>query len=128
MNARALIDPSDRPGLALFCFAMGFDYNSPRWLRLRASVLRDVIRRDGAPLCQYSKRFGRRVEATHVHHIWPAEDYPQYAWQKWNLIALSQEAHNAMHDRRTGKLSAIGEQLRRRTIPPPSSRGASPPS
>ena len=107
---------------------MAFDYNSPRWLRLRASVLRDVIRRDGAPLCQYSKRFGRRVEATHVHHIWPAEDYPQYAWQKWNLIALSQEAHNAMHDRRTGKLSAIGEQLRRRTIPPPSSRGASPPS
>lgn len=107
---------------------MGFDYNSPRWLRLRASVLRDVIRRDGAPLCQYSKRFGRRVEATHVHHIWPAEDYPQYAWQKWNLIALSQEAHNAMHDRRTGKLSAIGEQLRRRTIPRQSSRGASPPS
>ena len=99
---------------------MGFDYNSPRWLRLRASVLRDVIRRDGAPLCQYSKRFGRRVEATHVHHIWPAEDYPQYAFERWNLIALSQEAHNMMHDRRTGKLSAIGEQLRRRTIPPPS--------
>lgn len=94
---------------------------SRRWLRLRAAVLRDVIRRDGAAICQWSKRYGKRVEATHVHHIWPAEDYPQYAWEKWNLIALSQEAHNAMHDRRTGKLSAIGEQLRRRTIPPSSS-------
>ena len=97
-----------------------FDYMSRRWLRLRAAVMRDVIRRDGAPICQWSKRFGRRVEATQVHHIWPAEDFPQYAWERWNLIALSPEAHNAMHDRRTGKLSAVGEQLRRRTIPPSS--------
>lgn len=97
-----------------------FDYNSPRWRRLRASVLRDVIRRDGAPICQYLKRYGRRVEATHVHHIWPAEDFPEYAWESWNLIALSTEAHNMMHDRSTGKLTAVGERLRRRTIPPSS--------
>lgn len=97
-----------------------FDYNSPRWRRLRASVLRDVIQRDGAPICQYLKRYGRRVEATHVHHIWPAEDYPEYAWERWNLIALSTEAHNMMHDRSTGKLTAVGERLRRRTIPPSS--------
>ena len=98
----------------------GFDYNSPRWRRLRASVLRDVIRRDGAPICQYLKRYGRRVEATHVHHIWPAEDFPEFAWERWNLIALSTEAHNMMHDRSTGKLTAVGERLRRRTIPPSS--------
>ena len=97
-----------------------FDYNSPRWRRLRASVLRDVIRRDGAPICQYLKRYGRRVEATHVHHIWPSEDFPQYAFERWNLIALSTEAHNMMHDRSTGKLTAVGERLRRRTIPPSS--------
>ena len=97
---------------------MGFDYKSPRWQRLRARVLRDAGYR-----CQYAKRFGRREEATHVHHIWPAEDFPQFAWARWNLIALSQASHNAMHDRATGKLSAAGEQLRRRTEPPPGHPG-----
>ena len=102
-----------------FCFlllvlglTMGFDYQSLKWQRLRASVLREAGYR-----CQYFKRFGRRVEATHVHHAWPAEDYPEYAWERWNLVALSQEAHNMMHDRVTGKLTAAGEALRRRTRP-----------
>lgn len=95
-----------------------FDYKSGRWLRLRERVLRETVQRDGVPICQYAKRFGRRELATHVHHIWPAEDYPEFAWCRWNLIALSQASHNAMHDRATGKLTAIGEQLRRRTIPP----------
>ena len=90
-----------------------FDYNSPRWRRLRARVLREAGHR-----CQYMKRFGKRVEATHVHHIWPAEDYPEFAWERWNLIALSQEAHNMMHDRVTGRLTRVGESLRRRTVPP----------
>ena len=93
-------------------FAM-FDYKSPRWTRLRASVLREA-----GYQCQWSRRYGRRVQASHVHHIWPAEDFPQYAFCRWNLIALSQEAHNAMHDRTTGKLTAAGEALRRKTIPP----------
>ena len=90
-----------------------FDYNSPRWVRLRASVLRAAGYR-----CQYARRFGRREEASHVHHIWPAEDYPEFAWCRWNLIALSQASHNAMHDRTTGRLTAAGEALRRRTKPP----------
>ena len=93
---------------------MGFDYTSKRWLRLRASVLRDVIRRDGAPVCQYLKRYGRRAEATHVHHIWPAEDYPEYAWERWNLIALSQEAHNMMHTRDGDELTTEGKRLQDR--------------
>ena len=108
-------------GRGLFVLPM-FDYQSPRWLRLRASVLRGAGYR-----CQYAKRFGRREEATHVHHIWPAEDYPQYAWCRWNLIALSQASHNAMHDRVTGRLTAAGESLRRRTIPPGSSSSRSSP-
>ena len=90
-----------------------FDYASPRWRRLRARVLREAGHR-----CQWARRYGRREQATHVHHIWPAEDFPEYAWCSWNLIALSQASHNAMHDRATGKLSDAGEQLRRRTIPP----------
>lgn len=97
-----------------FCF----DYNSPRWRRLRERVLRKAGYR-----CQWAKRFGRREEATRVHHIWPAENYPEYAWSEWNLIALSLASHNAMHDRTTGRLTEAGEALRRRTPPPPC-RGA----
>lgn len=92
---------------------MSFDYTNRRWLRLRERVLREAGYR-----CQYARRFGRREQATHVHHIWPAEDWPEYAWERWNLIALSQASHNAMHDRGSGKLTAAGEALRRRTIPP----------
>ena len=97
---------------------MSFDYRNKRWTRIRERVLRE----DGYR-CQYAKRFGKRVQANTVHHIWPAEDFPEYAWARWNLIALSQASHNAMHDRATGKLSEAGENLRRRTIPP-SSRGS----
>ena len=92
-----------------FCF----DYTSPRWRRLRERVLRKAGYR-----CQWAKRYGRREQATTAHHIWPAEDFPEFAWCEWNLIALSQASHNAMHDRSTGKLTEFGEQLRRRTIPP----------
>lgn len=92
---------------------MSFDYTCSRWRALRASVLRAAGYR-----CQYFARYGRNVEATRVHHIWPADEFPQYAWCRWNLIALSLEGHNAMHDRISGKLSPTGEALRRRTIPP----------
>ena len=92
---------------------MSFDYKSNRWHRLRERVLREAGYR-----CQYARRYGKRVQANTVHHIWPAEDYPEYALERSNLIALSNEAHNRMHDRATGRLTETGEQLRRRTIPP----------
>ena len=91
-----------------------FDYSSSnrRWQAVRMLALRrDKFR------CRDSARYGKVVDATTVHHIWPAEDYPEYAWERWNLIALSHEAHNAMHDRTSGKLTAAGEALRRRTVP-----------
>lgn len=92
-----------------------FDYESKRWLKLRARVLRKAGYR-----CQWARRFGRSEEANHAHHIWPVEKYPEYAFCEWNLIALSQASHNMMHDRNTGRLSKTGEELRRRTIPPSS--------
>lgn len=94
-----------------------FDYsrNNKRWRHLRAQALR----RDGYR-CQEAKRFGKRVDAQVVHHIWPAEDFPEYAYCLWNLVSLSQAAHDAMHDRITGRLTPLGERWRRKTIPPPS--------
>lgn len=85
-------------------------YNSTRWLRLRERVLK----RDGY-LCQISKRYGKRVQATVVHHIFPRENYPEYQWEPWNLISVSMAAHNALHDRETDALTDEGRRLLERT-------------
>lgn len=89
-------------------------YHSRRWRKLRASVLR----RDGYK-CRESMRYGKQVEAVTVHHVWPAEDYPEYAWAPWNLISLSSSAHRAMHNA-DGSLTPQGDAWRRRVSPPPS--------
>lgn len=85
------------------------DYTSRRWLKLREKALR----RDGY-MCQYSKRFGKCVQANTVHHIYPADKYPQYQWCLWNLISLSAEAHNKMHDRNSQELTDEGKRLQKR--------------
>ena len=92
-----------------------FDYSSSngKWQSLRQQALRRDRHR-----CQESKRYGLPVEATTVHHIWPAEDYPEYAYCLWNLVSLSGAAHDAMHDRRTRKLTALGQRWKNRTPPP----------
>lgn len=85
-------------------------YHTTRWEKKREKILR----RDGY-MCQESKRYGKRVQATTVHHIFPREEYPQYAWADWNLISLSAEMHNKMHDRLTGALTERGRELLDRT-------------
>ena len=90
-----------------------FDYKARRWERLRAQVMR----RDGYR-CQLSKRFGKAVPADLVHHIYPVDEFPEYAFAPWNLISVSRAAHNKLHDRDSDKLTAEGVALMRRTIPP----------
>lgn len=85
-------------------------YKSARWNRLRAAALR----RDGY-MCQDARRFGRRVEATTVHHIFPRDEFPEYQWEMWNLISLSAQAHDSLHDRATGALTEKGAEWLRRT-------------
>lgn len=89
------------------------DYKSKRWQQKREAILR----RDKYE-CQYFKRFGKHREAEHVHHIFPAEDYPEYAFENWNLISLSKEAHNMMHERTTGALTVEGKKLQERAKRP----------
>lgn len=84
-------------------------YKSRRWERLRAGVLR----RDGY-MCQWSKRFGKRTEATTVHHVFPRDAYPEYQWEPWNLVSLAGDVHDQMHDRQTGELTEKGAELLRR--------------
>ena len=85
-------------------------YKTKRWERKRAAILR----RDGY-MCQVSKRYGKRVEANTVHHIFPRDRFPEYSWADWNLISVSHEAHNELHDRGTGQLTDKGVELMKRT-------------
>jgi 5-methylcytosine-specific restriction endonuclease McrA len=90
-------------------------YETTRWRKKREHILkRDKYQ------CQHYKRYGKNIDANTVHHIYPVSEYPEYTWCDWNLISLSQQAHDMMHDRVTGKLTALGEELKRKTIPPPS--------
>lgn len=85
-------------------------YESPRWLRLRKSVLRRDKYQD-----QEAKRYGKIKAAEIVHHIFPKNDYPEYAYEPWNLISLSRATHNTLHDRETDELTEKGMDLLRRT-------------
>lgn len=80
-------------------------YKSKRWKRKRAVILR----RDEY-LCQESKRYGRSEPATTVHHVFPLQQYPELALVEWNLVSLSDKQHNAMHDRITNEVTALGRQ------------------
>jgi len=86
------------------------NYQLAKWDRLRSSILR----RDGYQ-CQLCKRYGKQTAGSHVHHIFPAENYEQYQFTAWNLITLCQACHNRMHDRDTHELSSEGRNLMRRT-------------
>lgn len=86
-------------------------YDTARWKHLRARVLR----RDGY-VCQLTKRIELvPKQATVVHHIFPREYFPEYQWESWNLISLTKEMHNSLHDRTTDRLTFDGIALLRRT-------------
>ena len=55
--------------------------------------------------------YGRNEEAVIVHHIYPAEEYPQWQYATWNLISVSLATHNKLENRRTGELTEFGKQL-----------------
>ena len=96
---------------SLLPFALGImDYKSTRWKKLRERILR----RDNY-MCQVSVRYGRHVQADTVHHIFPADEYPEYQWQEWNLISLSGSMHNKMHIRDTQELTDEGIKLLEKT-------------
>lgn len=94
---------------------MAFDYSraNKRWRRLRKRVLREER------WCQEAKRYGILKPAEVVHHAWPVEEYPEFAYCRWNLVALTAVNHGRMHDQETRKLTALGESWRRRVSPTP---------
>lgn len=89
-----------------------FDYYGTKWKKKRKYILR----LDGY-VDRIERRYGRTVEANVVHHIYPAEEYPEYAWQDWNLISVSIANHNRLEDRNTGALTEMGLALQRKVKP-----------
>ncbi len=89
-----------------------FDYYGKKWKKKRKKILK----MDGY-MCQVARRYGRCEEACVVHHIYPAEEYPEYAWCDWNLISVSAGTHNRLENRKTGELTDEGKMLQR-TIKP----------
>lgn len=88
------------------------DYSSAKWKKKRAKILRldgykDVV----------AGWYGRTCEAQMVHHIYPAEEYPEYAWEDWNLISVSYSTHKKLENHMTGGLTELGKQLMRSTTP-----------
>lgn len=89
-----------------------FDYQGSRWKRKRSHILRLDHYRD-----RFAAMYGRTEEANTVHHIYPADEYPEYAWCDWNLISVSQASHNKLENRKTGELTKHGRQLQRMVRP-----------
>ena len=84
--------------------------STKRWQDLRKAVMaRDKY------LDQLELRTGKKVNAEQVHHIFPADRYPEYKWCSWNLISLTRENHELMHNRLTGELTNAGKKLQEET-------------
>ena len=88
------------------------DYGSRKWKKKREHILRLDGYKD-----RIEAMYGRTVEATIVHHIYPSEMYPEYEWCDWNLISVSMATHNKLENRATRELTKLGMELQERTIP-----------
>lgn len=72
-------------------------YDSVRWRRLRASVLREE------PLCLMCAEMGRTTAATTVDHIVPHGGDPVAFWKRDNLQSLCASCHSGSKRIQEGK-------------------------
>ena len=68
----------------------------------------NILKRDDYE-CQECKRYGKSIDATTVHHIYPYQEYPLLALESDNLISLCNRCHELMHDRGTQEITALGK-------------------
>lgn len=80
-------------------------YKTQRWKNKRTKILKRDEHR-----CQECKRYGKKREATTVHHINPLRIRPDLRLTSWNLVSLCGVCHDKMHDRVTNELTELGMQ------------------
>lgn len=69
-------------------------YHTGRWTKLQHTIMQ---RYNGLDL--YALNVHKRIEyAEVVHHILPAEEYPDQFWNPDNLIPLSRHSHDEVHE------------------------------
>ena len=79
-----------------------------RWKMKRANILR----RDKFIDQYLLKTKGIMRDADTVHHIFPRDKYPQYAYEDWNLISLGSYTHShVIHNAHNGALTREGKRL-----------------
>lgn len=78
-------------------------YKSRKWLRKRAYILRLYGYR-----CRDCRKYGRITEATEVHHIKHADEYPELALVDSNLVPLCHACHNRRHPEKAKALRERG--------------------
>lgn len=69
-----------------------FNYKTRKWIRKREQILK----RDGYMCCR-CRRYGKYVQATTVHHIKHADEYPELVYEDSNLESLCAACHNKAH-------------------------------
>ena len=72
-------------------------YNNKKHREWREKVLRK-----DKYLCQECLRYGKKVTATHAHHIKPVDEYPELRYKVENGRALCLKHHNKMHPEKGG--------------------------
>ncbi|MDY4128685.1 HNH endonuclease [Peptostreptococcus porci] len=80
-------------------------YITSKWEKKR----KNILKRDDY-LCVECKRKGIRRDAEMVHHINPADKYPELFLENDNLISLCNVCHNKMHNRNNNTLSKLGRK------------------
>ena len=74
-----------------------------KWFKFR-----DRVMKKNDYLCQESLRYGIRVQAEMVHHIYPVSEYPELEFVEWNCLPLLNKIHNTFHDRTNDKIVGQG--------------------
>lgn len=87
-------------------------HDKTRWRKRSKAIMGMDGYIDMAALMMY----GIRQDADMVHHIYPVEDYPEYAYAEWNLISTSRKTHNKLHYP-DGRLTKLGEMLMQSVTP-----------
>lgn len=80
-------------------------YVDKKWEKKREVILR----RDDYKCIECARR-NKTTSATMVHHVNPADCYPELFLENNNLISLCDSCHNKMHNRKYKTLSTLGRK------------------
>lgn len=87
---------------------MPFKYSNPFYKTKRWRRKREIVLKKYNYLCAESLRYGQTKPAELIHHIYPLEQYPELAYEEWNLLPLTNAVHNTFHDRNNDEVIGRG--------------------